>query len=51
LGKRVKTITTGFYAQGSHTVEFSVNDLPQGVYVYQIKAGDFSSSRKLTVSK
>lgn len=51
LGKRVKTITTGFYAQGSHTVEFSVNDLPKGVYVYQIKAGDFSSSRKLTVSK
>jgi hypothetical protein len=51
LGKKVKNITNGFYAQGSHTVEFSVNELPQGVYVYQIKAGDFSSSRKLTVSK
>lgn len=51
LGKRVKTITGGFFAQGNHSIEFNVNDLPQGVYVYQIKAGEFSASRKLTVGK
>lgn len=51
LGKKVKTIANGAFGQGTHTVEFSINDLSQGVYVYQIKAGEFSASRKLTVSK
>jgi len=32
---------------GKHSVRFDAKDLNSGLYFYQIKAGDFSQSKKM----
>jgi hypothetical protein len=51
LGQKVKTIAVDNFTQGSHTVSFTANDLNSGVYIYNIKAGAYSASKKLTLTK
>lgn len=51
LGQKVKTIAADNFTQGSHTVNFTASDLKSGVYIYNIKAGAYSSSKKLTLTK
>lgn len=51
LGKVVKTIATGKYAAGSHQESVSLDGLQAGVYIYSVKAGDVTSSQKITVTQ
>jgi len=51
LGQKVKTIAVDNYTQGEHTASFKANDLKSGVYIYNIKAGAYSASKKLTLTK
>jgi len=37
------------FAQGRHTLEFSIKNLSAGSYFYVIEAGGFSATRKMTV--
>jgi hypothetical protein len=36
---------------GAHTIEFNADDLPSGVYLYRLMAGNESVSRKMTLLK
>lgn len=49
VGKEVMTLAKGSYAQGEHTITASLNNIPKGVYIYQIKSGSYSASHKLNV--
>jgi len=36
---------------GAHNVNFAMNDLASGVYVYRLESGDFRETRKLMLMK
>lgn len=47
LGEVVKTIHVGDQNAGYHEVEFNADNLPSGIYIYQIVADDFTQARKM----
>ncbi|MBP5455534.1 MAG: T9SS type A sorting domain-containing protein, partial [Paludibacteraceae bacterium] len=49
IGVKVKDIVSGEYSAGSHSLTFSVNKLPQGIYFYVMNATDFVASKRLIV--
>jgi protocatechuate 3,4-dioxygenase beta subunit len=51
LGKEVGTLVNGFQQAGSFNVTFDASNLPSGVYLYQIEAGSFRATKKLTLLK
>jgi len=51
LGKEIKTLVSERMSAGKHTVYFDASDLASGIYVYQIKAGDFNDMKKMTLLK
>jgi len=52
LGKTVATlIDNQAYSAGEYTFQFKATDLPTGIYFYQIRAGSFVKTRKLTIIK
>jgi hypothetical protein len=51
LGREVRTLVDGGLSAGTHTVHLYADDLPSGVYVYQLKTPSFLSSRKLILIK
>ena len=48
-GKLIRTIASGRFAPGKHQVLFSADGLPSGVYLYRIKAGAFTQTRKMVL--
>ncbi|MGH1363481.1 MAG: T9SS type A sorting domain-containing protein [Calditrichia bacterium] len=51
LGQEVATLVNGFLNQGSYVVDFDATDLPSGIYVYAITAGDYVSTKKMMLIK
>ena len=51
LGQEVKVLVNKRYNSGNHTVEFKAADLASGVYIYRLKAGDFTSYKKMILMK
>ncbi|MGE5679313.1 MAG: T9SS type A sorting domain-containing protein [Bacillota bacterium] len=51
LGQAVKELASGFFSAGYHNVKFNAESLASGVYIYQIKADNFSASKKLNLLK
>ncbi len=51
LGRRVKTILDGHTEAGFHKVVFDASHLSSGVYIYQIRAGDFVETYQMTLVK
>jgi hypothetical protein len=51
LGQSIKTLVNRKMDAGSHTIEFNASNLPSGVYIYQINAGDFSARKKMMLVK
>lgn len=52
LGKEVETIVDGYYEAGLHSTLYIVNStLPNGVYFYQLRAGDFVETKKMLLLK
>jgi hypothetical protein len=49
LGKEVATVTNESKATGKHVIPFDVTSLNKGIYMYQIIAGEASTSGKLNV--
>jgi alpha-glucosidase (family GH31 glycosyl hydrolase) len=47
LGERVAILQNGVKEAGYHEVRFDATNLPSGVYLCQMQAGDFSQTRKL----
>lgn len=51
-GQKIQTLVDGELKQsGSHTVPFSAENLASGVYLYRLRAGDQSFTRKMTLLK
>ena len=51
LGQQVATAFQGNRAAGTHTITFDASSLSSGVYIYQLRAGSFIQTRKLTLLK
>lgn len=51
LGQKVATLANGKLASGVHTLTFNANNLPSGVYVYQLTTSLQSISRKMLLIK
>ena len=50
-GKLVKTLLSGTTPAGSHEVSFNASELSSGVYFYTLKAGGFTESKKMLLTK
>jgi hypothetical protein len=51
LGNEVKILVDGYKTSGRYTLEFDASSLASGIYIYRLQAGDFVSSRKMTLLK
>ncbi|RJP72250.1 MAG: T9SS C-terminal target domain-containing protein [Ignavibacteriales bacterium] len=51
LGKEVTTLVNGNMDAGNHNVNFNASSLSAGTYFYKLKAGDYTSVKKLMVVK
>lgn len=51
LGQKIKTLINGVKKRGSYKIQFNGNDLPSGIYFYQIKAGNFNKVKKMILLK
>ncbi len=51
LGRNVGTLVKGTMAAGTHNVNFDAANLSNGIYFYQLKAGEFSAVRKMMLLK
>jgi hypothetical protein len=51
-GEKVRTlIDTDMMDAGNYTLEFNAEGLPSGTYLYTLKAGDYSLTKKMTLLK
>jgi len=51
LGNEVKTLVSGFKEKGEYTVQFDASLLPSGMYVYQLRADEYTSTKKMLLLK
>lgn len=51
MGREVKVLVNEQKDPGSYSIEFDASKLTSGIYVYQLTAGSFLSSRKLLLLK
>jgi len=51
LGKEVKTLVNEFQAKGKYSLNFDASRLASGIYFYQMRAGNFSSTKKMILTK
>ncbi len=51
LGNKIATLINKELAAGNYEVEFSGSNIPSGVYFYRLRAGSYSSTKKLVLLK
>jgi hypothetical protein len=51
IGNEIATLVDEFKTEGIHAVSFDASNLPSGVYVYKMKAGEFVETRKMILLK
>jgi hypothetical protein len=51
LGREVSTLVKKEQSAGEYKVQFDGSNLPSGMYIYSIQAGEFRSSKKLLMIK
>lgn len=51
LGREIETLINSDFGAGYHEVEFNGSNLPSGIYIYRIKAGEFTSVKKMILMK
>ncbi|MFC2135324.1 right-handed parallel beta-helix repeat-containing protein [Bacteroidota bacterium] len=51
LGERITELLNDIKPAGYHEVEFKANNLPSGIYLYQINAGDYTETKKMILLK
>jgi hypothetical protein len=51
LGQEVATLVNGFRAAGDYEVDFTGSNLASGVYYYTLRAGRFTETRKMILTK
>jgi hypothetical protein len=51
MGREVAILQDGFMSPGVYTAAFNADKLASGVYFYRLQAGDFVSTKKMTLIK
>ncbi len=51
LGQEVATMVNGYRSAGTYEVEFNAAGLASGVYYYTLRAGSFTATRKMLLTK
>ncbi|HAB53122.1 MAG TPA: peptidase S8, partial [Ignavibacteriales bacterium] len=51
LGEKVEEVLNQELASGSYEVNFDASKLSSGVYLYTIKAGNYTASKKMILMK
>ncbi|MCZ7609342.1 MAG: T9SS type A sorting domain-containing protein [Ignavibacterium sp.] len=51
LGEEVRTLVNEIKPAGNYEVEFNASELPSGIYIYNIQAGEYISSKKMVLLK
>ncbi|MDP4175845.1 MAG: T9SS type A sorting domain-containing protein [Bacteroidota bacterium] len=51
LGREVSTLINKMQNAGDYKVQFNGSSLPSGIYIYTIQAGEYRTSKKLTLLK
>lgn len=51
LGQEIKTLVNTKFKAGTHTVTFNGRDLPSGMYIFAMQAGNFKESKRMTLVK
>ncbi len=51
LGQEVRRLVDGEVGAGFHTATFEAGDLPSGVYLYRLTAGDFTQTHRMVLTK
>ncbi|MGE5436906.1 MAG: T9SS type A sorting domain-containing protein, partial [Syntrophothermus sp.] len=51
LGNEIKELVNDEKQQGSYTINFNASELSNGVYIYRMTAGNFTTSRKMILLK
>jgi hypothetical protein len=51
LGNEVATLVDEYKPSGIYNVPFTLNNLSSGIYFYQLKAGDYIQTKKMTILK
>ena len=53
FGESRKSLTTDlrWYTPGTHQITFDGSNLPSGIYVYRLQAGDLTASGKMILMK
>lgn len=51
MGQEVATLVNEYVKAGAKEVTFNASSMPTGMYVYSIKAGNFSATRKMMLLK
>jgi len=51
LGNEIRTLVAEYKPAGKYEMEFNAKALPSGVYFYQLKAGEFISTKKMILLK
>jgi hypothetical protein len=51
LGREVALLINDFKVAGRYSIEFNASKLPSGVYIYELKSPDFTSSKKMMLTK
>ena len=51
LGNEITTLVSEQKPAGTYEVEFNGNNLPSGIYFYQLKAGSFVETKKMVLIK
>ncbi len=51
LGKEVATLVNNMQSAGQHEVNFNAANVPSGMYIYTLRAGSFSQTKKMLLVK
>lgn len=51
IGREVSSLVNGTMEQGNYSVTFHASDLSSGVLFYQLRSGNYSVTRKMTLQK
>ena len=51
MGEKIATLLNKTMPAGNHEIEFNAQNLPSGLYIYKIQAGQFQSAKKMLILK
>ncbi|HEX2867317.1 MAG TPA: T9SS type A sorting domain-containing protein [Ignavibacteriales bacterium] len=51
LGREIRTLVNKEQSEGNYKVPFEASHFPSGIYIYRLRAGGYSSSRRMILMK